>query len=80
MYQDIVFLQNEEANEALNILKNKGQDSCMNFLSQWDYGDSPYIEDNPIGLSDTTYEKDNYIMHYNTSIEYIGLIKKVSND
>lgn len=37
-YCRIVFLQGDEANEALEILDSDGAESVIEYLSQWDYG------------------------------------------
>ena len=75
----IIFLQDHEAYEALDLLKEKGPDSVVQYLSQWDNGDGGEETDSDsFGSGDKTYETDNYIMIYNTSYGYVGLYKKMS--
>ncbi len=76
-YEDVVFLQGDESIEALDILQNEGEDEALEYLKQWHFpGEHPKIEGRGIGSSDKTYEKDGYIMFYNTPLEYIGLMAK----
>jgi len=73
-YEDVVFLQGKEADEALSILNNEGQDAALNYLKQWhDFGNHMGMQDLGNGSSDQTYEKDGYHMAWNTRIGYIGL-------
>lgn len=75
-YQRIVFMQGEEADEALAILDEHGEDAAVEHLSQWDYGDGGgEIMDEPAsGDSDDVHEtEDGYRLSYNTRLGYIGL-------
>jgi hypothetical protein len=74
-YQRIVFLQGEEADEALAILDQHGEQAAVDYLSQWDYGEAGEEFSEPAsGDDDDVYETDNgYRMSYNTRIGYIGL-------
>lgn len=74
-YEDIVFMQGEEANEAMDILQNDGPDACVEYLKQWHYpGESQGSNELKHGSSDKTYEKDGYIMSWNPYLPYIGLV------
>lgn len=81
-YYEIVFLQGEEAIEPLHILDDKGEDAAVEYLSQWDYGGemehSP--EEQPWGEDDETFEKDDYVMSWNSRLGYIGLVRKVKEE
>lgn len=73
-YEDVVFMQGEEADEALEILDNKGEDEALRYLKQWHYpGEHMGSDSLGHGGSDRTYEDDGYIMSWNTSLNYIGL-------
>lgn len=73
-YEDVVFLQGEEADEALDILNNEGKDAAMDYLIQWhDPGHHMGKNELGIGSSDQTYRRDGYIMSWNSSFGYIGL-------
>lgn len=78
-YEDIIFLQDSEAEEALNILDTEGKEKAFDYLQQWNYGDSPVktCDSTPWGLRDKLYEKDDYVMSYNLSLSYIGLIRVI---
>jgi len=75
-YQEIIFLQGSEAEEALNILEEQGEEKVVSYLSQWDYGDSPVTDEKPWGTSDVVAFVDGYILTYNRSLGYIGLCKE----
>jgi hypothetical protein len=75
-YQRIVFLQGEEADEALAILDNDGTEAALEFLAQWDYGDAGETFDEPAnGSDDEVYEDEaqHYRMSWNNRLGYIGL-------
>jgi len=78
-YEDVLFLQGEEADEALGILENEGEDAAMNYLMQWhDLGNHMGMDDLGNGSSDQTYERDGYTMAWNTRLGYIGLAYDLS--
>jgi hypothetical protein len=78
-YEDVVFIQGEEAQEPLDILDNEGPDAALEYLKQWhDPGHHMGREDLGHGTSDETYEKDGYIMSWNSRLGYIGLIYDLS--
>jgi hypothetical protein len=73
-YEDVVFLQGQEADEPLQILHNDGQDAAMEFLKSWHmFGSHMGSSNLGHGSSDQTYEKDGYTMSWNDRIGYIGL-------
>ena len=39
-FQEIVFIQGEEAEEPLNLLDNEGESAALQYLAQWDYGEN----------------------------------------
>lgn len=81
-YYEIVFLQGEHAEEPLKILDDKGEDAAVKYLAQWDYGaemeHTP--EEQPWGADDETFEKDDYVMSWNSRLGYIGLVRKVKEE
>ena len=80
-YEDVVFLDGSEADEALSILNQEGEDAAMEYLKQWhDHGNHMGREELPFGTSDRTYEKDGYIMGYNEPLGYISLVYDSQND
>lgn len=74
-YQRIVFMQGEEAEEALRILDEAGEEQAMDYLAQWDNGDGGgEVTDEPAsGDDDDVCEAGGYRMSYNTRLGYIGL-------
>lgn len=73
-YEDVVFMQGEEAEEPLQILNDQGEDAAMEFLKQWhDVGNHMGRNELPHGTSDQTYDKDGYHMAWNDRLGYIGL-------
>lgn len=73
-YEDVVFMQDEEAEEPLNILNTQGEDAAMEYLKQW-HNPGQHMGRNNLGhgSNDEIYEKDGYIMSWNSRIGYIGL-------
>jgi hypothetical protein len=73
-YEDVVYLQGEEANEVMDILNNDGRDAAMEYLKQWhDSGNHMGRNELGHGTEDKTYAKDGYIMFWNPYLPYIGL-------
>lgn len=73
-YEDVVFLQGQDAEEPLQILYNDGQDAALEYLKSWhmlgSHMGSPNLGH---GSDDKTYDKDGYHMAWNSRIGYIGL-------
>lgn len=83
VYGDVIFIQGEEADEAIDILQNHGEDAVIKYLSQWDQGEYHTIYshyDKTVGASDDIYETDQYVLTYNTRLNYIGLLTKLPKD
>jgi len=74
-YEDVVFIQGEEANEPLDILEEKGENAALEYLQQWHYpGEHSTRNELPHGAEDRTYDVDGYHMAWNPRIGYIGLV------
>jgi len=82
LIQEIVFMQGDDANEALGILNEIGCEALFKHLLQWDNNDSPteHINDlyEKVGTSDSIRYFDDYILTYNSKYGYCGLIKKIA--
>jgi hypothetical protein len=79
-YENIVFIQGEEANQPLEILSNQGEDAALDYLKQWHQpGSHEGIDEPGHGTADKTYERDGYVMSWNPYIGYIGLVYDLSN-
>ena len=76
-YQDIVFLQESEADEAMTIEHNNGLQALCNYLKQWDNGDNDgnISIESPAGTTDFIYEIDGYLLSINYGVPYVGLSK-----
>lgn len=73
-YEDVVFMQGEEAEEPLNILKSAGPEAAIEYLKQW-HNPGQHMGNHELnhGTSDKTFEKDGYLLSWNPHVEYIGL-------
>jgi len=70
----IVFLQGDEADEALKLYQDKGCEAALQYLSEWHYpGEHETSDKYSAGSSDTTYEIAGYRLTVNTALNYIGL-------
>lgn len=77
-YQQIVFLQESDADEFFKIKNELGEDAALEYLMQWDYGDSDDIRDeSSAGDNDFEYGVGDYVVSYNPYIYYAGLQKIV---
>ncbi len=74
-YERVVFMQGEDAEEALSILEEQGRDAAIDYLAEWHNCGSHEEEDAPAaGEDDYTYEtEDGYLLSYNLRLGYIGL-------
>lgn len=74
-YEEVVFMQGHDAEEAMDILNNDGKDAAMEYLKQWHEPGNHMGRENPgHGNMDRKYEKDGYIMAWNPYLPYIGLV------
>ena len=79
-YEQVVFLQDHEADHALNILMQDGEDEAMDYLMQWhEPGNHMASEETGFGSSDKTYERDGYTMAWNPSLGYISLVHNLDS-
>lgn len=82
-YKQVVFLQGDEAVQALDFLDNHGEKETVDYLVNM-YGnvlDEPITyNESPFGERDTLYETDKYILSYNPRMGYIGLSEKIENN
>lgn len=80
-YGQIVFLQGDEATEALEILQTKGKVACIEYLAQWDNGDQGLeFRDTPsAGSTDSVFQHGEYILTYQGRYDYVGLERIVGS-
>lgn len=81
----VVFLQGEEADEALGLIDRDGTDAAIEHLAGYDFGDETvdaalengYVYDTlPIGATDRVATRDVYTLTYNQSFGYVGLLRE----
>jgi hypothetical protein len=72
-YQEIVFIQNHEADEPLAILDEQGVEAAIAYLLQWDYGEGEVRDRPSAGCRDTVRQIDDLLLTYNVGLGYIGL-------
>jgi len=77
-YRHIIFLQGEEATEALLNLDTRGIDSTVNMLAEYDTEPEScrHTDESPAGGSDTSFRTlDGFELTWNNRLGYIGLCK-----
>lgn len=79
-FRSIVFLQGEEATEALEILDNDGAESLLHHLAEYDYGEGSTTGHFPWGTSDTVHRYGDHFVTYNLSLGYVGLEVRVTRE
>lgn len=73
-FEQIVFLQDEEAELALAILTESGETSALEFLKQWHCpGEHAVNNQSSRGQADKAFTEGKYLMSYNLTKGYIGL-------
>lgn len=73
MYREIIFLQEHEANEAIEILSKGGPSAAVEYLSQWDNGEGGYSDTKPWNKYDDKYRVGSYMLAVNNNIPYVSL-------
>jgi hypothetical protein len=81
-YCSVIFLSNsQDTEEVLQILDNDGEESAIEYLSQWDNGEVFDCRDTPEnGESDHVYYSGEYVLNWNSGLGYIGLEKRIHNE
>lgn len=70
----VVFMQGNEADEALNIYHEEGVSALLNHLIQWHYpGEHEISNELSAGASDRIIQVGNYVLTINSRIGYCGL-------
>ena len=73
-YQMVVFMQGEDASEAMEILNTKGESNAIDYLAQWGCGEGEINHFSAKGTHDSQYiSKDNFVLTWNNALGYIGL-------
>ena len=77
LLEHIVFLQGDDAIEALTRLKDQGEEFAIEYLLLWDYGEGEQYNYSYWGKGDIIYSQDDLILSYNLSLGYINLCRKL---
>ena len=78
-YTSIVFLQNEDAQPALDMYRAGNVQGAIDYMKQWDMGEYYDCADEPRhGRADSAYEDGDYTAAFNTGMDYCSLEKKVT--
>ena len=81
VYERVIFLQGNSADEALEIYNQHGAEAALLYLEQWHYpGEHETATELGAGTSDRVYEIAGYILTVNTRVGYIGLEYEVSRE
>lgn len=91
-YENIVFMQGDDADEPLRLLYDKHDDSvvwgwpdkkteAIAYLAQWDNGDPGEVRDtSSAGSSDYQHTEGEYLLTWNLGLGYIGLERIKADD
>lgn len=82
VYVNIYFAQEHNADDAMDILKNKGVIEAAKYMAQWETGEEEEEANAPWGTSDilkkVTLNGENYVVSFNKGLPYISLVKVLS--
>lgn len=76
-YEAIVFLTDDDAAEPMRILREQGEQAALGYLKRWHQpGEGTLIStrNNPWKDEDSLFRDGEYVMYYNSTIPYIGLV------
>ena len=80
-FSQIVFMQNDDAIEPLEIIDRDGIESAVEYLAQWDNGEDDDVRDYPsAGTSDHYGDVGQYRITWNAQIGYIGLERIIKKE
>lgn len=76
-YEDILFMQEHEADEALEIFKESGSEGLADYLSDWHFpGQHDTVDDIPYARCEQRFVEGEYIIVVNTDLPYIAMYAK----
>lgn len=74
IYERVIFLQGEEADDALERFDSEGPNGLLEYLKEWHYPEEhPESEELWHGTTDDVYHLGRYILTVNTRFRYCGL-------
>lgn len=77
-YYTIAFVNDYQDPEPLKLIKMKGPDAAIDYLSQWDQGRESEVNPSPTppwGSSDKTFDRGDYILSWNEPMGYVALTR-----
>ncbi|NIP88828.1 MAG: hypothetical protein GWO21_07655 [Gammaproteobacteria bacterium] len=81
-YESVVLLHAEEAKRAIDILREQGASASLEHLMACYEPDESTLVDHrmpPWNDGDKLLENDEFVLYYNASSPYIGLVRKLSS-
>ncbi len=81
-YESVVLLHAEEAEKAIAIMREQGKPASLDFLMACHDPDENTVVNHrlpPWNAGDNLYENDEFVLYYNLSSPYIGLVRKTSS-
>lgn len=80
-FEPIVFLQDNEATEALALYNSEPDEVVLDYLKQWDMEPTEAYLGPPWGTDDRVVPfGDRYILSVNDTLDYIGLCRVLTRD
>ena len=81
-YESVVLLHAEEAEQAIAIMREQGKSASLDYLMACYEPDESTLVDHrmpPWNADDSLFENDEFVLYYNLSSSYIGLVRKLSS-
>lgn len=73
-YEQVVFMQGEEADAVLEVLDDQGEEAALEYLAQWhNPGEHEVRDESAAGTDDNEFRDGDYILSWNNHFGYIGL-------
>ena len=80
-YESVVLLHAEEAQKAIAIMREQGASASLDHLMACYEPDESTLVDHrmpPWNDGDCLFENDEFVLYYNLSSPYIGLVRKLT--
>lgn len=77
-YFTIVNVKSYQDPEPMKLVKMKGPDAAIDYLSKYDQGVESDVNPSttpPWGSNDKTFDRGDYILFWNESVGYVGLVR-----
>ena len=80
-YESVVLLHAEEAERAIGVLREQGENALLERLMIGYEPDESTLVDGrtpPWNVDDRLYEDDEFVLYYNLKGPYVGLVRKLT--